>query len=34
MWLLHNVLLGTRKDMDDIADAFIKIYENADELVG
>lgn len=34
MWLLHNVLLGTRKDMDDIADAFIKIYENADELAG
>jgi dTDP-4-amino-4,6-dideoxygalactose transaminase len=29
----QNVFLGTRRDMDDIADAFIKVKENADELV-
>ncbi|NLP48878.1 MAG: DegT/DnrJ/EryC1/StrS family aminotransferase [Clostridiales bacterium] len=32
MWLVHNILLGNHKDMDDIADAMIKVYENADEL--
>ena len=31
-WFYHSVLLGSRKDMDDIADGFIKVYENLDEL--
>ena len=33
VWLFHSLLLGTRKDMDDIADAILKIYENRDKLV-
>ncbi|NSW91439.1 MAG: DegT/DnrJ/EryC1/StrS family aminotransferase [Firmicutes bacterium] len=33
IWLPQNMLLGTKKDMDDIADAIIKIYENVDELL-
>ncbi|MCK5644287.1 MAG: DegT/DnrJ/EryC1/StrS family aminotransferase [Gammaproteobacteria bacterium] len=33
VWLTQNLLLGTKKDMDDIADAIIKIYENRDKLV-
>lgn len=32
-WLTHNVLLGEKKDMDDIADAIIKVGENAEELM-
>lgn len=32
VWLMHNVLLGDRKDMDDIADAIEKIKENIQEL--
>ncbi len=28
VWLSQNLLLGTREDMDDIADAIEKIYEN------
>jgi len=32
MWLLQNVLLGTREEIDTITDAMLKIYENADEL--
>ncbi len=32
-WLEHRFLLGTRKDMDDIADAFEKVYENRDSLL-
>jgi dTDP-4-amino-4,6-dideoxygalactose transaminase len=30
--LSQNVLLGTREDMDDIANAMIKVYENRDQL--
>lgn len=33
MWLTQNMLLGDKKDMDTIADAIIKIYENVDELL-
>jgi len=29
----QSYLLGTKKDMDDIADAILKIYENRDKLV-
>jgi len=29
----QQLLLGTKKDMDDIADAILKIYENRDKLV-
>jgi hypothetical protein len=32
IWLEHRLFLGTRKDMDDIADAFVKIKENLNEL--
>ena len=28
VWLLHQILLGTREDMDDIAAAIRKVYEN------
>ena len=31
-WLYQACLLGTRQDMDDIADAIIKVWEHADEL--
>lgn len=31
-WIYHAVLLGTRRDMDDIADAVIKICENIKDL--
>lgn len=33
VWFTQNMLLGTRKDMDDIADAIEKIYENRDRIV-
>lgn len=33
IWLTQNMLLGTKEDIDDIADAIIKIYENVDELL-
>jgi dTDP-4-amino-4,6-dideoxygalactose transaminase len=33
VWFTQNLLLGTKKDMDDIADAILKIYENRDKLV-
>jgi dTDP-4-amino-4,6-dideoxygalactose transaminase len=33
VWFSQNLLLGTRQDMDDIADAILKIYENRDKLV-
>ncbi|MCQ2424645.1 MAG: DegT/DnrJ/EryC1/StrS family aminotransferase [Lachnospiraceae bacterium] len=33
-WLYQACLLGTRKDMDDIADAMLKVWEHADELNG
>jgi len=32
VWFSQNLLLGTKKDMDDIADAILKIYENRDKL--
>ena len=32
MWIFHSVLLGTREDMDDVATAFQKVYENRGEL--
>ena len=31
-WIYHSTLLGSRKDMDDIADAVIKVWEHLDEL--
>ncbi len=33
LWLWHQVFLGIQKDIDDIVDAFIKVYENKDQLV-
>lgn len=33
LWLGQSLLLGSTKDLDDVADAFIKIRENADELL-
>jgi len=32
LWIGQAVFLGTKQDMDDIANAFVKIKENADEL--
>jgi len=32
-WTSHNILLGTRQDMDDIADAVLKIQANVGELL-
>jgi dTDP-4-amino-4,6-dideoxygalactose transaminase len=32
VWFTQNLLLGSRQDMDDIADAVEKIYENRDKL--
>ena len=32
VWLFQSLLLGSRKDMDDIANAIEKIYENRDQL--
>jgi perosamine synthetase len=32
VWLFQTLLLGSRKDMDDIANAVEKIYENRDQL--
>lgn len=31
-WLYQSVLLGDREDMDDIADAIIKVFDSIDEL--
>ena len=31
-WLLQNLLLGSRQDMDDVVAAFRKVYEHRDEL--
>ncbi|MBQ7320892.1 MAG: aminotransferase class V-fold PLP-dependent enzyme [Clostridia bacterium] len=31
-WLTQNLLLGTRKDIDDIADAMIKVWAHADDV--
>jgi dTDP-4-amino-4,6-dideoxygalactose transaminase len=33
VWFFQSLLLGTKKDMDDIADAILKIYENRAQLV-
>ena len=33
-WLFQSMLLGTEQDMDDIADAIVKIKENVGELGG
>lgn len=33
VWLLQSLLLGDKKDMDDIVDAMVKIYENAEDLL-
>ncbi|MCK4293124.1 MAG: DegT/DnrJ/EryC1/StrS family aminotransferase [Planctomycetes bacterium] len=33
VWFFHSLLLGTKRDMDDIADAILKIYENRGKLV-
>lgn len=33
VWFTQNLLLGTKSDMDDIANAILKIYENRDKLV-
>lgn len=32
IWLLHNTLLGSKKDVQDIARAFEKVSENKEEL--
>ena len=32
IWLEQNIFLGTRSDMDDIAGAFEKVYENRSAL--
>ena len=32
VWFSQTLLLGTKSDMDDIADAILKIYENRDKL--
>lgn len=32
VWLFQSLLLGTKRDMDDIADAIQKIYENREKL--
>ena len=32
LWFSHSMLLGTKDDMDDIANAIQKIYENRDKL--
>ncbi len=32
VWLEQSIFLGTRADMDDIANAFEKVYENRDSL--
>ena len=32
MWISQNMLLTSKQDMDDIANAIAKIYENRDKL--
>ena len=32
VWFSQTLLLGTKRDMDDIADAILKVYENRDKL--
>ncbi|MEK7399696.1 MAG: DegT/DnrJ/EryC1/StrS family aminotransferase [Candidatus Poribacteria bacterium] len=33
IWIFHTVLLGSRKDMEDIVEAVAKIKKNIDELI-
>lgn len=33
VWFFQSLLIGSKSDMDDIADAISKIYENRDKLV-
>jgi perosamine synthetase len=33
LWLCQSVFLGTKEDMDDIAEAFVKVQVPADELM-
>jgi len=33
IWMFHTVLLGSRKDMEDIIEAIAKIKDNIDELI-
>ncbi|MCM8772584.1 MAG: DegT/DnrJ/EryC1/StrS family aminotransferase [Candidatus Omnitrophica bacterium] len=32
IWIVHRLLLGTKKDMEDIAEGFYKLRKNIDEL--
>jgi len=32
VWFSQSLLLGTKRDMDDIANAILKVYENRDKL--
>jgi dTDP-4-amino-4,6-dideoxygalactose transaminase len=34
VWLPHHIFLGSRKDVNDIADAVLKVCRNAEELRG
>ena len=34
VWLPHHIFLGRRNDVDDIADAILKVLENVEELRG
>jgi len=34
VWLTQNMLLGSKNDMDDIADAVQKVMENIGEIAG
>jgi dTDP-4-amino-4,6-dideoxygalactose transaminase len=34
VWLPHHIFLGSKKDVADIADAILKVAENAAELLG
>jgi dTDP-4-amino-4,6-dideoxygalactose transaminase len=33
LWLEHRLFLGTKSDMDDIADAFQKVKDHVDEII-
>jgi hypothetical protein len=33
VWLTQNMLLGSKVDMDDIADAIAKIHDHAGEII-
>jgi hypothetical protein len=33
LWLEHRLFLGTKSDMDDIADAFRKVKDHVDEII-